>query len=121
MSSKHEIYKLRFQSDVLLVRKTPVKTFSLKFNELGTLCIDCSLWIKEAIFTLYIGGVIVIVTEEFRSNHPCYFRINSLFLSLLSGGRYFLVAKTCTVHEPYGVKTSTLFIWRNLFHVITNY
>ena len=51
------------------------------------------------------------------------FGFSSLFLSLLSEGRYFRVAKTRTVHGPFevnkiaaNVKTRTLFIWRNLLH-----
>ena len=36
-----------------------------------------------------------------------YCEFSSLFLSLLSEGRYFLVTKTCTVHRPFEVNKIT--------------
>ena len=65
-------------------------------------------------------------TLKFRNYRP--YRYTNLFLSLLSGGFYFLVAWTCTLHlfavRNYDniiatiVKTSTLFICKNLLPVI---
>ena len=124
------IHKLRFQSDVLLVRETRVTTFSL--NEIITLeqarqfMHRLLSWNKEGnLYVVYWGNYSSLIslhhTEEFRKQTP--------FGLTAFSYRYFWVAKTCTVHGPYEVtgiiswhvKTFTLFIWRNLLHVIANY